>query len=76
MSEKFEIVTVQSEGFTLAQIIWRFLRQQPVGYLERVLAANPGISSYGSDLPVGTEIKLPIENITTSRTDDVVRLWD
>lgn len=57
-----EIDTVKIEGLTLANVIWRKYRRQPPGFLEKVLLANPQLS-YAIEIPVGTVITFPIEEI-------------
>ncbi|RWM29393.1 phage tail protein [Mesorhizobium sp.] len=77
MTEKFIAETIKSEEMTLSQVIWRLLRQQPIGYLERVLAFNQDLSLQAPYLTVGTVVKLPVEEITNEpRQTDVIRLWD
>jgi phage tail protein X len=77
VSEKFIAETVRCEEMTLSQLIWRLLRRQPVGYLERVLNFNPNMVSGSPYLTVGSVVKLPIENIEDQAgNSDVVRLWD
>jgi phage tail protein X len=66
---------VQIEGLRLSQVIWRRFKRQPVGYIERVLGINPGISA-NIDIPVGTRVKLPLDLPTEALEPDVVRLWD
>lgn len=73
----YETIAVSTEGVTLAKIIWQFLKRQPEGYLELVLEHNPSVSALGPVLPIGTTVKLPIEEIpqqTTTR--NLVLLWD
>ncbi len=67
--------TVGMEGMTLSQVIWKRFRRQPLGYIERVLELNPGISA-GIILSVGTVIKLPLDLPTETAETEVVRLWD
>ncbi|TIS37492.1 phage tail protein [Mesorhizobium sp.] len=77
MTEKYIAETIKSERMTLSQVIWRLLRRQPVGYLERVLAFNQDLSLQAPFLRVGSVVKLPVEEITDeARKTDVVRLWD
>lgn len=72
-----EIITVKSEGLTVSKIIWQFLKRQPLGYLEVVLEANPGLAGHGAFLPVGTEVILPLDNIPAVRAERaVITLWD
>ncbi|TIR24039.1 MAG: phage tail protein [Mesorhizobium sp.] len=77
MTEKYIAETIKSEQMTLSQVIWRLLRRQPVGYLERVLAFNQHLSLQFPYLSVGSVVKLPVEDITDEkRNADVIRLWD
>ena len=70
------IETVMIEGLTLASVIWRKMRRQPAGYIERVLGVNPGLSA-NEIIPVGTAITFPLDNIEQKTTaTGVVRLWD
>lgn len=72
----FKTETVTSEGFTLARMVWRLLRRQPRGYVERVHDANPGLAALGPELPVGTVVKFPLEDIEPANQPKAVRLWD
>lgn len=45
------------------------------GYVEAVLAANPGLAALPRRLPAGTVIQLPALPKPTA-TDTVVKLWD
>lgn len=73
-SERVEIV--ESEGLTLSVIVWRLFKRKPDGYVERVLAANPGLAGLGPYLPVGTRLVLPLDVEAAAKTRTVVRLWD
>lgn len=72
-----EIVEVKIEGITLSNAIWRKYRRQPRGYIEKVLALNPGLSEHVF-LPVGLKIQFPVEDAVNPATANrtVVRLWD
>ena len=77
MAEQTMTITVRGEGMTLALLIWRHMKRQPEGYLERVLVANPGLADAGAFLPVGTRIVLPLDLPSVeSEADRVVTLWD
>lgn len=77
MTEKFIAEMIKSEHMTLSQVIWRLLRRQPVGYLERVLAFNQDLSLQSPFLTVGSIVKLPVEEISDqAKKSDVIRLWD
>lgn len=71
---------VKAEGFTLSQIIWRLLRRQPDGFVEAVLAFNPGLADLGYEIPVGTIIRIPVDSIPQADEQpsqrDIVNLWD
>lgn len=73
-SERVEIV--ESEGLTLSLIVWRLFKRKPEGYVERVLAANPGLADAGFFLPVGTRLVLPLDVETQAQARTVTRLWD
>lgn len=73
-SERVEIV--ESEGLTLSVIVWRLFKRKPEGYVERVLAANPGLAGLGPYLPVGTRLVLPLDVETQAPARVVTRLWD
>ena len=65
--------TVMIEGLTLANIIWRKYRRQPVGFIEKVLDLNPGLSA-AETVPVGTVIRFPIEDaVSTVEKREVIR---
>lgn len=68
--------TVQIEGLTLANVIWRKYRRQPEGFIGKVLDLNPGLAA-NVEIPVGTVIMFPIEEVATVQaTKNVTRLWD
>ena len=72
--ERTEIV--QSEGLTLSLIVWRLFKRKPDGYVERVLARNPGLAELGPFLPVGTKVVLPLDVEPAPKARLVTRLWD
>jgi phage tail protein X len=68
--------TVNIEGITVASAIWRKWRKQPVGFLERVLELNPGLSA-AKEIPVGTEISFPVDEVASaSQNAVIIRLMD
>lgn len=58
----------------MADIICRRTYGDESGYVEAVLAANPGLAAKGPILPMGTVVVLP--DIETSTEVPMVRLWD
>ncbi len=58
----------------MADIICRRTYGDESGYVEAVLAANPGLAAKGPILPMGTSVVLP--DIVTSTEVPVVKLWD
>lgn len=72
-----EDVTVESEGVTVALIVWQRVRRPVAGLVEATLAANPGLADLGDFLPVGTVVRLPVPP-PEQRTPRVTptRLWD
>lgn len=77
MTQKYIAETIKAERMTLSQVIWRLLRRQPVGYIDRVMAFNQDLSLQGPFLQVGTVVKLPVEDIEDrARGPEVIRLWD
>lgn len=46
----------------------------PVGVVEKVMEANPGLADHGPDLPAGLLIILP--DIEAPATEQPVRLWN
>lgn len=68
--------TVLIEDMTLAALIWKKFRRQPVGYIERVYDANPELSAE-IHIPVGTVVIFPVEGLEPVTKDPtVIRLWD
>lgn len=68
--------TVNIEGLSVSKAVWMKFRKQPLGFVERVLELNPGLSAQ-KEIPVGTEILFPVDEITTSQTAArVIRLMD
>lgn len=78
MTEKFVTEVIRTERMTLSQVVWRMLRRQPRGYVERVLEANQDLSLQTPFLTVGTVVKLPLEDVDRDEATQapVVRLWD
>lgn len=73
----YKVETVAAEGFTLARLVFRLLKRQPRGYVEQVLAVNPGLAAKGPFLPVGTVVKFPLDAVPSEApVEQVVRLWD
>jgi phage tail protein X len=71
-----EEITVSGDGITLSRLIWRRFRRAVPGLAEVTLDANPGLSSLGPILPIGTVVRLPIpqdENDTPQL--DAIRLF-
>lgn len=69
--------TVQAEGYTLGRLIWKFLGRQPEGYIEQVYEANQNLAALATELPVGTVVKFPLDNIPDdTAVQQAVRLWD
>jgi phage tail protein X len=65
--------TVNIEGLTLANVIWRKFRRQPPAFIEKILAINPGLGAF-VEIPVGTVISFPIEEIAVAeKKRDLVR---
>jgi phage tail protein X len=68
--------TVNIEGISVASAIWRKFRRQPVGFIEKVLILNPGLSAEKT-IPVGTEIVFPVEEINAEQDSArIIRLMD
>lgn len=44
------------------------------GFVEALLEANPGLAALPDPLPIGTEIKIPDNQVVKTRK--VVTLWD
>ena len=77
MTEKYIEETIRSDRMTLSQLIWRFLRRQPNGYLERVLDFNPNLSLDQPYLTVGSKVRLPVVDIEDKpRPSSVIRIFD
>lgn len=65
---------IASEGDTVDFIVWRSYGAQNARLVERVLAANPGLSDIGAQLPSGTVVNLP--ELETAAETTGTRLWD
>jgi phage tail protein X len=74
VSETRETVVVESEGFTVAKIVWRRFRRPMTGLVERVLDENPGLSAT-AELAVGTRFSLPAPERREPAERRAVRLW-
>lgn len=73
----FAIYTTAKDDM-LDAIVFRHYGHTTDRLVERVLTANPGLSSYGPLLPRGMRIKLPEIAAPTqgARTKSVIQLWD
>ena len=60
MTDRRELVVVESEGLNVSKIIWRRFRRPMGGLLARVLRENPHLVEVGPGLPRGTRFELPI----------------
>lgn len=67
--------TVPVSNLTLSRIVWLALRRQPIGLVRRILRENPGIEQ-NIFVPVGTVVRIPIDDLADENTEDVIRLWD
>jgi phage tail protein X len=77
MTGQVETVTVESEGVTVARIVWRRFRRRAPGLVEAILASNPGLAALGAYLPVGTVVRIPIPEAQEREPDvRLTRLWD
>ena len=74
-----ERVRVVAENTTLPLLIWRRFQRPMPGLVEDTMARNPGLSSLGAVLPVGTEFDLKIDVVTAptgaTQTQEAIRLW-
>jgi phage tail protein X len=75
MADETMSITVRGDGITLPLLVWRQLKAQPVGFVESVLALNPGLAEYVL-LPVGAVVKFPLAVPGASAPPVTVRLWD
>lgn len=64
---------LSKDGDTVDLIVWKHYGRQNAGLVERVLAANPGISDFGAILPLNTRIMLPV--VEVPKAEESVRLW-
>lgn len=62
-----------SDGDTVDSIAWKYYGNQTNRIVETVLAANPGLADYGTELPANIEIVLP--EIDNTATATGTRLW-
>lgn len=67
-------ILIAQEGDTLDLLLWRDagLGSESVA---AVLAANQNLAKSGAVLPRGTQIIIP-DDVPTTKTSDVVQLWD
>lgn len=67
------MIYITKDGDMLDKICWEFYGKSS-GYMEQVLAANPGLAELGPVYNAGVSIELP-EISTTTNTSARVRLW-
>lgn len=62
-----------SQGDVLDAVSYRFYGTETM--TETVLEANPGLASYGTVLPQGLLIKMPVIDAMADRVSGQVDLW-
>lgn len=65
MIDGFELVTVAGDYIAADLLVWRRYRRRAPGILEALLDANPHLAVIHREtpfLPVGTEVKIPIDS--------------
>jgi phage tail protein X len=78
MAVPAERVTVNQDGLTLSNIVWRRFRATRPGLVEAILAANPGLAAEGPVLLAGTQFMMPVDPVETGSAQPVavISLWD
>lgn len=78
MTVIIETYTIEAEGITVSQLIWRRFRRAMPGLAERVYDLNRGLADLSIEIPVGTVIKLPVDAPSKKSTveREPVQLWD
>lgn len=82
-------IAVKSETMSVEEVCWTYLAEETGdrdraaalargGYVEQVLALNPGLAALAADnadtVPFGTAIEMPA--VPTTDTVATVKLWD
>lgn len=67
------MIYITKDGDMLDKICWEYYGKSS-GYMEQVLAANPGLAELGPVYDAGVSIELPTIS-TTTNTAARVRLW-
>ena len=70
------MTTITSKTGDTVDLICRRAYGDESGYVEDVLAANPGLAALGVFLPVGTQVTLPVIATISTDAPAVVTLWD
>ena len=76
MTDQIETFVVEQDFTMLDNIIWRRYRRRTPGLVEKTLDLNPGLSDLGPYLPIGTVIRIPLDQPKSVPTLPLVRLWD
>ena len=76
MSERIETHTITGQGVTLPLLIWRIVGGPAPGLVERAFDLNPGLAAMGSEIPVGTAVRvgLPVAD-EAGPVAPVIDLW-
>ncbi len=80
--DSYDLVTVGSDYMTVDAIVWRRYRCIPTGIFELTLDANPHLAKihkYTPFLPVGTQIRIPIDPDIlkgTPQPKTLVKWWE
>jgi phage tail protein X len=72
----YELLTVQGEYITADLLVWRRYRRRAIGIVERLLDDNPHLARLhreGPFLPVGTQLRIPIDPALMSDRPPVVK---
>lgn len=67
---------ITRQGDTVDLICYLHYGTERDGTVEAVLEANTGLADYGTVLPLGITIDLPVVETTETNNNTIINLWD
>jgi phage tail protein X len=76
-SETIEKITISGAGLTVSRLIWNRFQHPGPGMLGRIYDLNPGLADFGTEIPIGTTVFVPVPVETNSEpVVEKVTLWE
>jgi phage tail protein X len=76
MTDTIEKINITGAGLTVSRLIWNRFKQPMPGLLGKIYDLNPGLSSRGTRIPIGTTVLIPIPELSDDTIVERVTLWN